>query len=532
MEDDRKQVAGASDEQSGSANEPNDATSKAEAQHAGNIVPENSPTPTESVQEPAHKAPTEEQPHVAAAESAFSEAAPEVREETVVPDSPEEHETPDVVAAAASSPAEGDATAPAAPAVHPPKPQPAKKEPLSPEVLAKWKELQEALHQKKTVEMRVLKKVKGGTILDYKGLDVFMPFSHWHLGTESGDAEIDKVLGHSIPVRVIEVSSPEKGRVLASRRKILMEERCAQLKEGEEMKGRITGVTSFGVFVDVGGVEGLIHISQLMSRRGMTAAEQLKVGDEVDVSIFRIDQKRGRVWLNLRGFVTDAWKEVPAKYPLGSVHKAKVVDIKKYGVFVELEPGIEAFLHAQEMSWTSRIKDPGEQYKQGDEIEVKVLKIKENAQKIEVSVKQLAEDPWPMLALSFRKGTVCEGKVKEVLEKGIVIELPDKVDGFLPRSKMSPRGGGDPIPDPAVGDTLTLRVVDVSAEKQFIILGIFTPRPERSRDDRRGGHGHGHGHGRDRDRGRGESGPPAGHQPTLGELISEKIRKKLFPGRG
>jgi ribosomal protein S1 len=551
MEDERKQVDGTSDEQSGSAHDHPETTSVQEAPQTVSItpvqpVPESapiseppaSPADTVGLPEPfadAEHSATPAVAEVSAAAPADSGSPPEAHEaaESTMAEAPAPDAAPASDAALADvapSPAEATAVKP---------PAPPKKEPLSAEVIAKWKELQEALHQKKTVEMRVLRKIKGGTILDFKGLDVFMPYSHWHIGPESGDAEIDKLLGHPLMVRVIEVSSPEKGRVVASRRKILMEERCAQLKDGQELKGRISGVTSFGVFVDIGGVEGLIHISQLMSRRGMSAAEHLKVGDEVDVSIFRIDQKRGRVWLNLRGFLAGAWKEVPEKYPVESVHKGKVVDIKKYGVFVELEPGIEAFLHAQEMSWTARVKDPGDVMKVGDDIELKVLKVKETAQKIEVSLKQTTENPWDALAITYRKGTVCEGKVKEVLEKGVVIALPDHVDGFLPKSKMTPRGGGDPLPDPAVGDSMQLRVVDVSSEKQYIILGTHTPRPDRPRDDRprddrrprqdRGGFDRDRG--RDRDRDRGGSGMPVGHQPTLGELISEKIRRKLFPGR-
>lgn len=490
----------------------------------------NAPEPTpEIVQstEAATPTPTPVHAEPAPEESSVPAPAPESSAVAEVTATPEPAAAP-TEAAAEAAPAEQPAAAPAAKQEH----QPSKRAKLSPEFLERWKELQDAQRERKQIEMRVVRKIKGGTILDYKGLDVFMPFSHWHLGPEFSDQEIDNALGKAVSVRVIEVSAPEKGRAVASRRKMLMEERCASFKEGMALKGKVSGITSFGIFVDLGGVEGLVHISQLAPHKIQNPSAVMKVGDEITVSIYKIDQKRGRVWLNLSDFAGGPWKEAAAKYGVGTIHMAKVVLLKKYGIFVELEPMVEAFVHVQELSWTRRVKDPADVYKVGQEIEVKILKLKEAAHKIEASVKQVKESPWVNFATTYRKGATCEGKVKEVVEKGAVIELPDDVDGFLPRSKMMQRGS-DVVPELKVGDVLNLRVVDFSAEQQFIILGIKyeNPNPEGQRgprgprEERRGG---------DRDRGprrddrpRGDFPVSSGARPTLGELISEKIRKKL-----
>ncbi|HZV13229.1 MAG TPA: S1 RNA-binding domain-containing protein [Candidatus Kapabacteria bacterium] len=381
-----------------------------------------------------------------------------------------------------------------------------------------WQELQEAQKQKSVLEMRVLRRVKGGTVLDYKGLDVFMPLSHWHIRHTFDETEIDQALGKTIPVQVVEITPFAEKRAIASRRKLLLKERFAGITAGAVMQGKVTGITDFGAFVDLGGVEGLVHVSHLAPYHIRKPSDIVSVGQEVTVKVLKIDPKRGRMWLSMEEFVASPWTGAAERYPVGSIHKGTVTDVKKYGLYVQLEQGIDGFVHISELSWTHRIKEPADLFKAGDQVDVCVTEIKEDKKKMELSIKKAKENPWDKIAAMFSKGTLWDAKVKEVVEKGAVVELPHAVDGFLPKSKMA-RDRDEAPPELHAGDTLQLKVIDVSAEKQFVILAIpFQNDKENTHRHERGG----------RERSSKQDFPNSPRPTaTLGELISEKIKQKL-----
>ncbi len=360
-----------------------------------------------------------------------------------------------------------------------------------------WNELLEAHNEHRIVEMRVVRRIKGGLILDYKGFDVFMPHSYWHFRTDFDESEIDGALGKIISVHVREITPFEKRRAVASRKKVALNEMFTGITRNAVLEGTVSGLTSFGVFVKLGaagtgGIEGLIHISELAPYHVVTPADVVAVGQPIKVRVVRLDKKRGRIWLNASEFLPSKWLGAAEKYPVESIQKGAVTEITKHGMYVQLEQGIVGFVHGSEITWMSRWKDPGTMFHSGDEVEVRVVEISEEKRQLSLSVKRAKENPWEKIVATYQKGTFWEGKIKEIGEKGAVIELPDGTEGFLPRSKMMVKRD-EPAPALHAGDVQKLKVIDVDAEERFLIFAIpFQREPRQNgaggefrRDDRR-----------------------------------------------
>lgn len=302
-----------------------------------------------------------------------------------------------------------------------------------------WEELEKAYKEEKTVEGRILSRIKGGMMVDI-GVKAFLPGSQIDLHPVR---DLDSLVGKTFPLRIIKINH-RRGNVVVSRRVLLEETRdkrrqttLATLKEGQLIQGMVKNITEYGAFIDLGGIDGLLHITDMSWGRVGHPSELFVVGDKVEVMVLKYDRETGRISLGLKQKSADPWTNVASKYPVGSRVRGRVVSLTDYGAFVELEPGVEGLVHVSEMSWTHEVRHPSRLVSVGDQVDAAVLNVDPNNRKISLGMKQTAPNPWDTVEAKYPPGTKIEGKVKSLTDFGAFIGLDEGIDGLIHISDMS-----------------------------------------------------------------------------------------------
>ena len=297
-----------------------------------------------------------------------------------------------------------------------------------------WEKLEASFKAKETVKGKVVDRIKGGLVVDI-GVRAFLPGSQYDLRPV---ANLDDLMGQEMEVRITKLNR-RRGNVVVSRRALLEEELqlakraelMESLKEGQTVHGHVKNVTEYGAFVDLGGIDGLLHLTDLSWGRVKHPSDMLKPDQELDVIILKFDKDKQRISLGLKQLIPDPWVNASEKYPAGGKVKGKVVGVVDYGVFVELEQGIEGLVHVSEMSWNKKPTHPSKLVKVGDEVDVVVLDIKPSDRRVSLGIKQAQPDPWMQTAEKYPIGTVVTGKVRNIAEFGAFIEIEDGFDGLV-----------------------------------------------------------------------------------------------------
>ena len=302
-----------------------------------------------------------------------------------------------------------------------------------------WDVLSEVYEKGGSVSGTILGRTKGGVIVDI-GVRAFLPGSQVDLRPVR---DLDRLIGKSFPMKIIKLNQ-KRGNIVLSRRELLEEERkhlkdatLAGLDEGKHIKGKIKNITEYGAFVDLGGLDGLLHITDMSWGRVGHPTELFQVGDEIDVVVLKFDRANERVSLGYKQRLADPWESVEQKYPLGTKVKGKVVSLTDYGAFVELEEGIEGLVHISEMSWTQRVKHPSKVVAIADSVEVVVLDVDRANKRISLGMRQAEPNPWNFIEERYPVGTRIDGRVRNLADFGAFVELEEGIDGLIHISDMS-----------------------------------------------------------------------------------------------
>jgi small subunit ribosomal protein S1 len=339
-----------------------------------------------------------------------------------------------------------------------------------------WTKVQRAYDQDDMVEGRIVRRVKGGLKVDVSGLDAFLPASQI-ASRPVGD--LDKFIGESWTFKVIKLSRRRRNIVL-SRRKLMEEEQAKEKEEllstlevGQLITGVVKNITDFGAFVDVGGIDGLLHVSDMSWGRVRHPSDVVSVGQELEVQVLSFDKETERISLGLKQKVPNPWVGVEDKYPVGTTATGKVVSMTDYGAFVEIEDGVEGMIHVSEMSWTHRVRHPSDVLQIGQEVEVMVLNADSEHEKIALGLKQITPNPWEELAEKYPPGTVIEGEVKNLTDYGAFVEVEEGIDGLLHVSDFSwTRRVNHPSEMVTKGDKIKVRILNIDPERQKVSLGL------------------------------------------------------------
>ncbi|HET9400928.1 MAG TPA: 30S ribosomal protein S1 [Candidatus Acidoferrales bacterium] len=338
-----------------------------------------------------------------------------------------------------------------------------------------WKKIEESYKAKANIEGKVVDLIKGGLVVDI-GIRAFLPASQVDVKPQSN---LESLKEQAITVRVIKMNR-KRGNVVVSRRAILEEDNEAKkqqvlesLAEGQTLTGRVKNITDYGAFVDLGGVDGLLHITDLSWGRLKHPSEAVKVGDEVEVQVLRFDKEKGRVSLGRKQLVADPWATVPEKFPVGAHIQGKVAGVTDYGAFIELDQGVEGLVHISEMTWSKRLKHPSKIVSVGDTVEVVVLDVKPDQRRISLGLKQATPDPWTQLSEKYPIGTVVSGRVRNLTDFGAFVEIEEGFDGLIHVSDISWSGRvKNPSESFKKGDTVTAKVLKIDRDNRRVSLGI------------------------------------------------------------
>ncbi len=339
----------------------------------------------------------------------------------------------------------------------------------------KWDETILRSKEGDVAEGRIVRKVRGGVIVDI-GMDAFLPASQIDVRHVSN---IDDYLGRLLKFKIIKINSERKNVVL-SRRELLEEERArnreqllSEIEVGQTREGIVKNITDFGAFIDLYGMDGLLHITDMTWGRINHPSEILSIGDKVEVMILDFDRDRQRIALGLKQKETNPWQDIESKYPVGSIVKGRIVNIVPYGAFIEIEKGVEGLIHISEMSWTKRINHPSEVVSVGDEVEAMVLNIKKDEAKISLGIKQTEFNPWSVVEEKYPPGTRIRGRVRNITSYGAFVELEEGIDGLIHISDMSwTRKINHPSEVLKKGEITEAMVLAVDQEAKKITLGL------------------------------------------------------------
>lgn len=339
-----------------------------------------------------------------------------------------------------------------------------------------WERIHQAFENNEIVRGTLTKRIKGGVVVDLFGIDAFLPGSQIDLRQIP---DINALIGQDFDLKVIKVNKARRN-IVVSRRVVLEEQRNSQrdkvldtLDKGQVRKGIVKNITDFGAFIDLGGVDGLLHITDMSYKRISHPSEIVKLGDEVEVMVLDFNDKKERISLGMKQLKPHPWKDVAARYPEGMVVKGKVVSITDYGAFVELEDGIEGLIHVSEMSWTQHVKHPSKILAVGQEVEAVVLKVEEEQERISLGLKQLEEDPWEHIDDELPPGARVVGEIRNLASFGAFVEIKDGVDGLIHVSDMSwTKKINHPSEMVKKGDKVECVVLAVDKEKRRISLSM------------------------------------------------------------
>jgi small subunit ribosomal protein S1 len=339
-----------------------------------------------------------------------------------------------------------------------------------------------SLEEGSVIEGKITGRIKGGLTVDI-GVSAFLPGSQVDIRPVRN---LDKLLGATLKFKIIKLNK-RRGNIVLSRRVLLEEERDSMrgltlenLVEGAVVEGVVKNLTDYGAFIDLGGLDGLLHITDMSWGRVNNPAEVLTVGQKLQVKVLKFDRERERVSLGLKQIIPDPWLEVEGKYPIGERVKGKVVSLTDYGAFVELEAGVEGLIHVSEMSWTKRVKHPNKVLNVGDEMETVVLALDIPNRRISLGLKQIEPNPWEQIGEKFPIGTIIEGQIKNITDFGIFVGVDEGIDGLVHISDLSwTRRIKHPSELYRKGDTVKAVVLNIDRENERFSLGIkqFTPDP-------------------------------------------------------
>jgi small subunit ribosomal protein S1 len=339
-----------------------------------------------------------------------------------------------------------------------------------------WDRLETANDKQERVEGQIFGRVKGGFTVDLGGAVAFLPGSQVDVRPVR---DVGPLMGIPQPFQILKMDR-RRGNIVVSRRAVLEESRAEQraeivgkLAEGDVIDGVVKNITDYGAFVDLGGVDGLLHVTDMAWRRVNHPSEILNIGETVKVQVVKVNKDTQRISLGMKQLMSDPWDGVAAKYPMGSKWTGRVTNITDYGAFVELEPGVEGLVHVSEMSWTKKNVHPGKIVSTSQEVEVMVLDVDSSKRRVSLGLKQCLRNPWELFAEQHPTGSAVEGEVKNITEFGLFIGLDNDIDGMVHLSDLDwKRSGEEAIQDYKKGDLVKAQVLDVDVEKERISLGV------------------------------------------------------------
>ena len=339
-----------------------------------------------------------------------------------------------------------------------------------------WDRIHAAFENNEVVRGTLTKRIKGGVVVDLFGIDAFLPGSQIDLRQIP---DINALIGQEFDLKVIKVNKARRN-IVVSRRVVLEEERNKQrgdvletLEKGQVRKGIVKNITDFGAFIDLGGVDGLLHITDMSYKRINHPTELLQLGQEVEVMVLDFNDKKERISLGMKQLKPHPWKDIAERYPEGAIVKGKVVSITDYGAFVELDSGVEGLIHVSEMSWTQHVKHPSKILTVGQEVEAVVLKVEEDAERISLGMKQLESDPWDSIETELPPGARVVGEIRNIASFGAFVEIKEGVDGLIHVSDMSwTKKITHPNEMVKKGDKVECVVLAVDKEKRRISLSM------------------------------------------------------------
>jgi small subunit ribosomal protein S1 len=339
-----------------------------------------------------------------------------------------------------------------------------------------WTRLERVHDKKETVKGAIVGRVKGGFTVDLGGVNAFLPGSQVDIRPIR---DVGPLMGMMQPFAILKMDRP-RGNIVVSRRAVLEESRAEQraeivgnMAEGERRKGVVKNITDYGAFVDLGGIDGLLHVTDMSWKRVSHPSQVVEVGQEVDVQIIKINPDTQRISLGMKQLMTDPWDGVAAKYPVGAKLSGRVTNITDYGAFVELEDGVEGLIHVSEMSWTKKNVHPGKIISSSQEVDVMVLDVDADKRRISLGLKQVMHNPWEAFQAEHPIGTNIEGEVRGITEFGLFVGLGPDLDGMVHINDIDWNlAGEEAVKKYNKGDTVSARVLDIDIEKERISLGI------------------------------------------------------------
>ncbi|MBU0482051.1 MAG: 30S ribosomal protein S1 [Proteobacteria bacterium] len=344
-----------------------------------------------------------------------------------------------------------------------------------------WEEIAKIQEEDGTIQGRIDNRVKGGLSVDI-GVPAFLPYSQIDLRPVK---DMDSLIGQSFDFKVLKYNR-KRNNVVISRRAILENERNklraqmrSSLEENSIVKGSITNITDYGIFIDLGGMDGLCHITDLSWGRVSHPSKLFKVGEEIEVKILKYDKESDKVSLGVKQLKDDPWKTVQQRYPVGAKTTGTVVSTTDYGVFAELEEGVEGLIHVSEMSWSKKARHPSKMLEIGDKVEIQVLNIDADAKRISLGMKQLQPNPWDLVSENYPVGSIIEGKIKNITDFGIFIGIEEGIDGLIHVSDLSwTERIKHPSEKYAKGETIQAVVLKIDRENERFSLGIKQLEPD------------------------------------------------------
>lgn len=337
-------------------------------------------------------------------------------------------------------------------------------------------QLEDVQENEKTISGKIMRRIKGGYTVDIGGVEAFLPGSHVDLRPVP---DMDALVNQEFEFRVLKINR-RRSNVIVSRRVLLEEERDRKrkklletLQEGQIVQGKAKNITEYGVFVDLGGLDGLLHITDMSWKRIRHPKEMVTLGMDLTLKVLSFDRENCKVSLGLKQLVPDPWENISARFPVGTKVTGKVTNLVDYGAFVELEPGVEGLVHISEMSWTRKLRHPSQLIHTGDEVEVVILGVDAEKKRISLGMKQVRPNPWELVAEKYPEGTILEGTIKNITEFGMFIGIEDGIDGLIHVSDISwTKKIRHPNELYKVGDTVQAKVLTVDQDNEKFTLGI------------------------------------------------------------
>ncbi len=351
-----------------------------------------------------------------------------------------------------------------------------------------WSNLEKQQNQKEQVTGVITGRVKGGFAVDINGAVAFLPGSQVDLKPIK---DISPLLNKPQPMIILKMDKL-RGNIVVSRRVLLEESRKADrskllsdINEGDKLKGIVKNITDYGVFVDLGGMDGLIHVTDISWERVNHPSEMFKIGEEIEVVVIKYDKENNRISLGLKQLTEDPWKNVENIYKVGTKIKSKISSIADYGAFIELEKGVEGLIHTSEMSWVNKNINPNSILKIGEEVEVIILEIDNSKRRISLGLKQCTENPWKIFASTNKVGDIAEGDIKNITDFGIFVGLTTELDGLIHASDISwEDSSSNAIKKYKIGEKIKFKILDIDVEKERVSLGIKQLKKSSVKEDK------------------------------------------------